>query len=381
VRILIIQPWIRAGGAELLSVELSALLEAGGDEAPIAALFVRPHGLPAAATARRYVLPPRPLAAVFERSRTLALTVGPLVLLALSLRAARHADVLNPHNVPGPFVAAIAGRLLRRPIVWTCNEVPSPLPASEARTLGPMETIAWRAASLLARFAARVPQEILVLSDKTRSAVRDAYARDATVIRAGVDLDAFRADHARRKASFALLYVAKLHPQKEPLLAIETLAVIRAQGVDATLTIVGDGPLRDAVVARTEALGLRACVRFERDLELLALVDRYRNADVLLVTAGGHQSWGLTPFEALAAGTPAVISRDAGAAEVLASHGAALVVERTSAAFAGAALRLRDDTELAERIVVSGQRLITELTWSAYAAACRAAYVRALGRA
>lgn len=381
MRILIIQPWIRTGGAELLSLELAAMLEAGGDEAPIAALFVRPRGLPAAVKGRRYVLPPRALAALFARSRTLALALGPFVLLVLILRAARHADVLNPHNVPGPLVAAVAGPLVRRPVVWTCNEVPAPLPASEARGLGPIETSAWRAASALARWAARVPREILVLSEKTRRTVREAYGRDATVIRPGVNLDAFRTDHARPGASLALLYVAKLHPQKDPLLAVETLAVIRRRDVDASLTMVGDGPLLDTVRARIDALGLGARVRLERDLDLPALVDRYRSADVLLVTAGGHQSWGLTPFEALAAGTPTVMSPDAGSAEVLGSHGAALVVTRTAEAFAGAVLQLRGDPATSGQIVARGTRLITELSWSAYAAASRAAYLRALRHA
>ena len=377
MRILIIQPWIRLGGAELLSVELAAALDAAGDVTTIATLFVSPHGLPPAVAGRRYLLPPAWLARRFARSRGLTLTLGPLVLLALVVRGARRADVLNPHNLPGPLIAAIVGPLTGRPVVWTCNEVPAALPTDEARSVGPIEALAWRAGALASRVAARVPREILVLSEKTRGAVLRAYGREARVIRPGIDLAGFTADHIGGDGRLALLWVAKLHPQKDPLLAVRTLAAIHAQGIDASLTCVGDGPLRSETAALAATLGLGDHVRNERDLDRAALMERYRHADVLLVTAGGHQSWGLTPFEALAAGTPAVLSPAAGAAEVLGPADAALIVPRTPEAFAAAAIRLGADRGLTARLVANGVRLGAALTWERYAAACREAYARA----
>jgi len=40
----------------------------------------------------------------------------------------------------------------------------------------------------------------------------------------------------------------------------------------------------------------------------------------LLVTPIGHQAWGLTPFEGIAAGVPSVVSDEAGASEILAAR-------------------------------------------------------------
>lgn len=377
MRILIIQPWIRGGGAELLSIELAAALDAVGDEVTIAALFVAPDGLPPAVASRRYRLPPRWLARRFALSRVLTLTLGPLVLLALVVRAARRADVLNPHNLPAPLVAAIAGPLTGRPVVWTCNEVPAALPADEARSVGRIEALAWRAGAIGGRVAARVPRDILVLSEKTRAAVRQAYGRDAVVVRPGIDLVGFAAEHLGGQGRLALLYVAKLHPQKDPLLAVRILATIRARGLDASLRVVGDGPLAAETTALAASLGVADHVVIEHGLDRATLVDRYRRADVLLVTAGGHQSWGLTPFEALAAGTPAVLSAEAGAAEVLGPADAALVVPRTADAFAAAAVRLGADRGLAARLVTNGAQLAASLTWPRYAATCREAYARA----
>jgi glycosyltransferase involved in cell wall biosynthesis len=380
VRVLVVQPWIKLGGAELLSLQLTEALERGGDEAPIAALFFDPHGLPAHARARQFVLPPAWLAARFARSRALTYLLGPFVLLALVMRAAGRADVLNPHNLPAPLVTAIAGRLRRRPVVWTCNEVPEPLPRADAARLGRLEAIAWWIGAALSRRVAGTVREILVLSEKTRLAVRRSYRREALVVRPGVDRVELQAEHRRAPGPFALLFVAKLHPQKDPLLALRTLAAVRERGIDAQLTIVGDGPERAAVESLAATLGLTAYVRIEAALDLAALVDRYRSSDALLVTAGGHQSWGLTPFEALAAGTPCVISPEAGAAEVLGPADAALVVPRDASSFAEAVQRLVTEADLGPRLVANGQRLIGELTWERYALACREAYARALVR-
>lgn len=377
MRVLIIQPWIRSGGAELLSIQLAAALEQAGDDVPIVALFVALHGLPTIASQRTYILPPRWLADLFARSRAVTYVLGPLALLVMVVRASSRADVLNPHNLPAPLVAAIVGVLRSRPVVWTCNEVPEDLPADQAKRLGAMESLVWFVGSRLSRAAARVPHEILVLSDKTRSAVRATYARDATVIRPGIDLGQFNAPHREGNNGFRLLFVAKLHPQKDPLLAVRVLAAVRELGVDAQLTMIGRGPERSAVESAADALRVRPFLTIEQDLDLSALVEHYGSSDALIVTAGGHQSWGLTPFEALAAGTPTVISAEAGASEALMEADAALIVPRDVRSFAAAVQRLATEPELRTRLVENGRHLTARLTWQSYALQCRAAYARA----
>ena len=381
MRVLIVQPWIRAGGAELLSLQLSAALERRGDDAPIAALYVRPHGLPATVADRRFLLPPRWLASMCGRSRTFSYLLGPVILFWVVLAAANRADVLNPHNLPAPLAAGLVGRIRSKPVVWTCNEVPEPLPKDHAARLGRLETLVWWVGSRLSGFGARSAREILVLSEKTRTAVRAGYGRDATVIRPGVELSDFVATHRRAEGPFGLLYVAKLHPQKDPLLAVRVLAEARRSGLDARLTMIGDGPERAAIHDLARSLSLDRYVTITRDLDLSSLVEHYRRSDALIVTAGGHQSWGLTPFEALAAGTPSVISADAGASEVLGPADAALVVRRDAAAFAEGVRRLAGEPELGARLVAHGRALVAELTWDRYGVACREAFGRALGRA
>lgn len=384
MRILIIQPWIRMGGAELLSVHLAAELERRGHRVAIAALFVDPTGLPEATASRTYVLPPRWLARRFASSKRLSMLLGAFVMLFLVLRASREVELLNPHNLPGPVVSAIVGPLRGIPVVWTLNEVPVPLPPDQARRLGLVETVVWRTAAVLTHWAARVPVKILVLDEKTRRSVRDHYAREAIVAMPGLDVEAFASARPAGRSpneTARFLWVGKLHPQKNPELAIETIAELRRRGRSATLTIVGTGQLRARLDELIGRLGLADAVAFRSGLSIAELATCYAESDALLVTPTGHQAWGLTPFEALAAGTPAIVSDEAGASEVLAANDAAFVAPPTVQAFSDAAENLLDDPTRAAELVRNGQRLLREeLTWPRYAEQCERVFREAADR-
>jgi glycosyltransferase involved in cell wall biosynthesis len=358
------------GGAELVSLRLAEELERRGHDVAIAALFVDPAGLPDIARSRRYVLPWRWIAARLAASRKLSMLLGTFVMLGVVARASRGVDLLNPHNLPGPVVSAIVGPLRRIPVVWTINEVPVPLPAEQARQLGLVEAVVWQTAAILSRWAARVPSEIVVLDEKTRRSVRQHYGRDATVAMPGLDLAPFSAARSTARRANAvpnLLFVGKLHPQKNPTLAVETVAELRRRGRMAVLTIVGAGPLRPQLDELAAAVGIASAVTFRSGLSVAELAGLYAQCDVLLVTPTGHQAWGLTPFEALASGTAAVVSDQAGAAEVLAEHDAALVAPPTAQAFADQVETLLDNPQRAAALVANGDRLLREeLTWKRY---------------
>lgn len=373
------------GGAEVVSLRLAEELERRGHDVAIAALFLDSVGLPEMAASRRYVLPWPWLARTFAANKRLTMLLGVFVMLAVVARASRRVDLLNPHNLPGPVVSAIVGPLRGIPVVWTVNEVPIPLPADQARQLGVVETVVWETAAVLSRWAARVPAAIVVLDEKTRRSVRQHYGREATVAMPGLDLDAFAAARSTGRSTHAvprLLFVGKLHPQKNPALAIETVAELRRRGRAAALTIVGAGPLRprlDELVAR---LGIERAVAFRSGLSIPELARLYAQSDVLLVTPTGHQAWGLTPFEALASGTPAVVSDQVGAAEVFAEHDAALVAPPTAAAFAEAVETLLDDHARTATLLAHGDRLLREvLTWKRYGDRYEQVFRDALSRA
>ena len=165
--------------------------------------------------------------------------------------------------------------------------------------------------------------------------------RDVHRVPLGVDLDVFspaRHDPALRRRWAApgdalLVHCGRLSPEKQPGRSLAALAEVCAAGVPAVLVVAGGGPLRPALQAEAAERGLP--VRFVGHLrdraELAALL---ATADVALAP-GPIETFGLGALEALASGTPVVVSAASALPEVI---GAAGLAARSDASY-GAAVR------------------------------------------
>lgn len=186
----------------------------------------------------------------------------------------------------------------------------------------------------------------------------------------GVDLARFHpaADRAAAKEALGvtgplLLGVGALIPRKGHDLAIRALT--RLPG--ATLMIVGEGPARPALEALASACGVADRVRLlgrraHEDLPALAAA-----ADVaVLVSAseGLANAW----VEALACGTPVVISDAGGARELIDRPAAGRIVAREPDAIAGAIAELLAAPPHPAAVRATAERF----TWEANATALRA---------
>ncbi|MEV6986178.1 glycosyltransferase [Sphaerisporangium sp. NPDC051017] len=144
----------------------------------------------------------------------------------------------------------------------------------------------------------------------------------------GVDLARFapeRRDPALR-ATLAgpdeplLVHCSRLSSEKHPDRPIAALAELRRRGVPARLVVAGDGPRRRALEERAAGLPVRFLGHVsDRDLvaRLLATAD-------VAVAPGPVETFGLAALEALAGGTPVVVSRASALPEVIGDAGAAV---------------------------------------------------------
>ena len=103
--------------------------------------------------------------------------------------------------------------------------------------------------------------------------------------------------------SLRLVAVGGLVPGKRPLLAVETLAALRAAGREAELTWVGAGPLRREVATRAGALGVD--VRLTGAVDAAEVSAELARADVFLLPTR-RETFGVAIAEALAHGRPVV---------------------------------------------------------------------------
>ena len=152
-------------------------------------------------------------------------------------------------------------------------------------------------------------------------------ADNAVTVPLGVDLEQFhprrRCENVRRQwaqpEQTLLVHCGRLSVEKHAHRSIDTVAALRDSGVDARLVIVGEGPLR----TRLERQAARLPVDFTgyvgcRDTVAGILA----SADVALAP-GPHETFGLAALEALACGTPAVVSNTSALAEILTSDSGA----------------------------------------------------------
>jgi alpha-1,6-mannosyltransferase len=146
-------------------------------------------------------------------------------------------------------------------------------------------------------------------------------AANTVTVPLGVDLDTF---HPRRHSpqlrghwaapgQILLVHCGRLSVEKRADRSIDTVSALCDAGVDVRLVIVGEGPLR----SRLERQAARLPVDFAGFISNRGTVaGLLASADVALAP-GPHETFGLAALEALACGTPAVVSRTSALTEII----------------------------------------------------------------
>ncbi|SEO51589.1 alpha-1,6-mannosyltransferase [Actinacidiphila rubida] len=201
------------------------------------------------------------------------------------------------------------------------------------------------------------------------------------VVRAplGVDLDGWRPDsfdrsvreRYARRGTLLLVMCSRLSPEKKPDTALEVLAHLRRSGVDAVLVVAGDGPLRTRLTnhARATRLPVTFLGHVPDRSELAAVL---ASADVALAP-GPVETFGLAALEALASGTPVVVSARSALPDIVGAAGASA---RTTAEYAAAVQRLAAMPEPLRRARARAQA--ERYTWPAAVNAFLSAHGAAL---
>jgi glycosyltransferase involved in cell wall biosynthesis len=264
-------------------------------------------------------------------------------------------DVVNGHDWLGLRPARLAANRLGVPMVWTRNDE-----APWERAVVPDETIYGdRRVMKRALYAAtgwpdlrdaRRADQIAVLSRRQVDIVRRSYGKPAEILPMGPPSHFFHPPDrasARLKlkvppdvflvAAFGMFVT---HRRFEHL--IDAIAHLRD---DASIhALIGgsdhvDADYADALQARIDDLGLSDRVRLSRrTLSDSEMQEMYVAADVFAIL-NKRYAWGLAPLEALASGTPALVSEGAQVADVLAGRPGVAVEPMDDPAATAAAIR------------------------------------------
>ena len=142
-----------------------------------------------------------------------------------------------------------------------------------------------------------------------------------------------------------LAFVGRIVSVKGVEFAVEALSLLRTQGRDCHLTVIGDGPSLPAMRSLVRKLDLEDRVTFMGEIKPSDLPSLLRQLGTLLVPSNYFEAFGLVALEALACGMDVVAFRRGGLPEAVGEAGL-ICDENTSANLAAKIARLLDEPEL-----------------------------------
>jgi glycosyltransferase involved in cell wall biosynthesis len=187
-----------------------------------------------------------------------------------------------------------------------------------------------------------------------------------------------RADFGLPLDQPVVLLLGRLIEKKEPLAVLSAFGAVSHE-LDASLLVVGSGPLEAAMRERVVTDGI-GDVAFAGFLDRTEIARAYAAADVLVLFSS-HETWGLVVNEALSVGLPVVVSDRVGCAGDLVHDGRnGFVVPHDDVAGLAAALRRLIASESTRHAFGSESRAIcSTLTYDTAAEGVLTAVARAVG--
>ena len=214
----------------------------------------------------------------------------------------------------------------------------------------------WRAvANALNRRTARSYPQIICTTEWAAAEFDQISAGNVVRAPLGVDLDTFspvRHSEPLRTCYAApgetlLVHCGRLSAEKKPHRSLTTLATLRAQGLPVRLVVAGDGPLRESLerIATRDGLPVTFAGFLRGRTDLAALL---ATADAA-IAPGPAETFGLAALEALACGTPVVVSAESALPEVVGEAGASVAGEDLAIGVADVLSRPEPDRRAAAR--------------------------------
>jgi len=341
------------GGAELVVVRLAHYLQEHGHKVSILAASTASHsdygGLD--------IITPRKEVSWHLWDGTVSSLqeiCGVLVSLhKLCNKYANDFDVINTHNFPTTWTVPGSKK-----IVWMCNEVPDLWHRGNTPSLVNRLLNTGR---LVDRLIVRSKQPIAVVAD-TQCAKRfkHRYGFEPEVIPYGIDGEFFsQTVNAERNDKFTVIQPSMISPSKGQL---EVLEVTKHLGVKVVFA--GYFEPRHPYTAELfqRAAGLDA--HFTGHINKEQLRELYYTAHVAVFPGKGQGSW-LGPFEALATGTPIIVSPNLSCSTIIAEHDLGVVTTDLSSTFQEV---IHNYPKYQQQALKGREFVLRNLTWNNFGA-------------
>jgi colanic acid/amylovoran biosynthesis glycosyltransferase len=207
---------------------------------------------------------------------------------------------------------------------------------------------------------------VLCISDFTRSQLclisqPDLWSK-YHVARCGIDLAAIQfVKRPDCEGPLNVLALGRLSPEKGFAILLDAIAELRLRGVNIKLSLVGDGPQRTTLEARSKSAHLSEHVTFVGELPPIGVRRELERSDIFCLPSFS-EGLPVSIMEAMAAGVPVVTTWIAGIPELAISGETALTVPPGRVDALVAALeRLAKEPQLGQKLAVAARRKVEQL--------------------
>lgn len=185
-------------------------------------------------------------------------------------------------------------------------------------------------------------------------------------------------DLAKLHQRSMVLFLGRLTIQKGTWHFLEMAQKIHMQRPDVLFVIAGDGDMLDELIDRSCVLGLEECVLFTGKVDSDEAEKLYEQADCFVMPSVS-EPFGLVALEAAAHGTPLILSKQSGAAEVI-DHAFKVDFWDTDK-MADCVLTILREKPLAQQLTNKAGAILKHLTWRNHGQAVRGMYDRLIANA
>lgn len=223
----------------------------------------------------------------------------------------------------------------------------------------------FKASKKISRRYLKQAKQIVAPSGYLNAAVQKQFGINGIIIPNYIDLDNYPYQHRSEIGTINLLWVRSFHKTYQPHLAVEIVSILKASGLETTLTMVGpdkDGS-QQACKNRATELGVADCITFTNRLTKEAWIKLSQKHNIFLNTTSIDNT-PVSVMEAMALGMPVVTTKVGGIPFLFEDEAEGIMVEtQTADALANAILRLHQFPELTNKISENARKKAELWDW------------------
>jgi glycosyltransferase involved in cell wall biosynthesis len=191
----------------------------------------------------------------------------------------------------------------------------------------------------------RHAKAVLYLTEQEAAQLEDVARTSLRLVQLGNAVPDYPPAASHQHETPEVLFVARMHARKHPLIFIDMAKALLAEGIDARFTLVG--PDEGEGLAVRDAIADEPRISWEGALSPEAIPKRMAEAS-LYVLPSEREPYPMSVLEAMSVGLPVVISSDCGLAPMVERADCGVVTDGQTAAFVAAVKAILGDRSTAQ---------------------------------